>query len=63
MSGCDAFLRSNDGGGGINGIQDGHNGQALSCRFDTVKEDGGGTGEGGLRGLAGVNETDGETNG
>lgn len=53
MSGCDAFLRSNDRGGCINGIQDGFDGQALSCRFDTVKEDGGGTGEGGLRTVSG----------
>lgn len=53
MSGCDAFLRSNDGGGGDNDIQDGFSGQGFACRFDAVKEDGRGTGEGGLRGVSG----------
>ena len=52
MSGCDVFLRSKDSGGGVNGIQNGVDGQSLSCCFNAVKEDGGGTGEGGLRGIS-----------
>lgn len=52
MSGCDAFLRLEDGGGGINGIQDGVDCQALSCCFNAVEDDGGGTREAGLRGFS-----------
>lgn len=37
MSCRDAFLRSNNSGGGSNGIQNGVDGQGLACSFDAVK--------------------------
>lgn len=60
MSSCDAFLRSEDGGGGLNGIQNAINNEALPCRFDAVNEDCGGTGEGGLLESAGRRRGEGE---
>ena len=49
MSGRDAFLGSNYGGGGINGIQNCFDGLTLPCRFNAVDKNGGGTGKGELR--------------